>query len=37
VTFPRFNIEQPDSEFYTSQPGVTLAGLAVSGPWARSD
>jgi hypothetical protein len=30
VTFPRFNIEQSDTEFYTSQSGVALVGLAVN-------
>ena len=28
--FPRFNIEQSDSEFYTSQSGVALVGLAIN-------
>jgi hypothetical protein len=30
VTFPRFTIEQSDQEFYTSQSGVALVGLAVN-------
>jgi hypothetical protein len=30
VTFPRFTIEQSDTEFYTSQSGMALVGLAVS-------
>lgn len=30
MTFPRFNIEQSDSEFYTSQSGMALVGLAVN-------
>ena len=30
MTFPRFNIEQSDSEFYTSQSGVALVGLAIN-------
>jgi len=30
VTFPRFTIEQSDSEFYTSQSGMALVGLAVN-------
>jgi Transposase DDE domain group 1 len=30
VTFPRFKIEQSDTEFYTSQSGVALVGLAIN-------
>jgi hypothetical protein len=30
VTFPRFTIEQSDSEFYTSTSGMALVGLAVN-------
>jgi hypothetical protein len=30
VTFPRFTIEQSDTEFYTSQSGMALVGLAVN-------
>ena len=30
MTFPRFNIEQSDTEFYTSQSGVALVGLAIN-------
>jgi hypothetical protein len=30
VTFPRFTIEQSDQEFYTSQSGMALVGLAVN-------
>lgn len=30
MTFPRFKIEQSDTEFYTSQSGVALVGLAVN-------
>jgi hypothetical protein len=30
MTFPRFTIEQSDSEFYTSQSGMALVGLAVN-------
>jgi len=30
VTFPRFTIEQSDTEFYTSQSGMALAGLAIN-------
>lgn len=30
MTFPRFTIEQSDQEFYTSQSGMALVGLAVN-------
>ena len=30
MTFPRFTIEQSDTEFYTSQSGMALVGLAVN-------
>lgn len=30
MTFPRFTIEQSDKEFYTSQSGMALVGLAVN-------
>ena len=30
MTFPRFTIEQSDSEFYTSQSGMALVGLALN-------
>lgn len=30
MTFPRFTIEQSNSEFYTSQSGMALVGLAVN-------
>jgi hypothetical protein len=30
VTFPRFTIEQSDTEFYTSQSGMALVGLAIN-------
>lgn len=30
MPFPRFTIEQSDSEFYTSQSGMALIGLAVN-------
>ena len=30
MTFPRFKIEQSDSEFYTSHSGVALVGLAIN-------
>lgn len=30
MMFPRFTIEQSDSEFYTSQSGMALVGLAVN-------
>lgn len=30
MTFPHFNIEQSDQEFYTSQSGMALVGLAVN-------
>lgn len=30
MTFPRFTIEQSDTEFYTSQSGMALVGLAIN-------
>lgn len=30
MTFPRFTIEQSDQEFYTSQSGMALVGLAIN-------
>jgi hypothetical protein len=36
VTFPRFTIEQSDTEFYTSQSGMALVGLAVIIPSSRA-
>ncbi len=30
MTFPRFTIEQSDTEFYSSQSGMALVGLAIN-------